>query len=111
MTAFPNIMTPHLGTTDTTLDNSLKSETDSGITITRKKYSRQLHRYGLKWAGMSYADLVTLKEFYSTMNGGAASFTWTDDLNVTRTVRFDSNLEAEPRTNDRWDVSVSLIEV
>jgi hypothetical protein len=94
----------------TVLDNSLKSEMVNGCIVTRKKYSRQLHKYQLHWTAMSQAYLSILLNFYQQVNGGSASFTWTDDLSVSRTVIFDGEPVCRPVTASKWDVTINLME-
>ena len=109
--SFPVLPSPHIGTVHTTVDNSLKSEMVNGCVVTRKKYSRQLHKFQLTWPAMLQTYLNTLLTFYQTCNGGSASFTWTDDLRVSRTVRFDSDITYKPVTGAYWEVTVTLAEV
>lgn len=108
---FPVLPKPHIGTQHTTIDNSLKSEMTNGCIVTRKKYSRQLHKFQLFWPALLQTYLTTLLTFYQTCNGGSANFTWTDDLGVSRTVRFDSDITCKPVTSSRWEVNVTLAEV
>lgn len=108
---FPTLPSPFIGTTHETIDNSLKSEMTNGCVVTRKAYSRQLHKYQLTWNAMNQAYLSTLLTFYQTVNGGAATFTWADDMDVSRTVRFDSNIQAKPVTDSLWSVTFTLAEV
>ena len=109
--AFPVLPKPRIGTQHTTIDNSLKSEMTNGCVVTRKKYSRQLHKFQLHWNAMPQIYLNTLLEFYQQVNGGSASFTWSDDTSVLRTVRFDTDIDYKPVTNIHWDVTVTLAEV
>lgn len=95
----------------TVLDNSLKSEQTNGCIVTRKKYSRQLHKYQLHWNAMSQVYLTSLLSFYQQVNGGSAHFSWTDDLSVSRTVIFDGEPVCRPVTASKWDVTVNLMEV
>jgi len=108
---FPVISAPNIGTRITTLDNSLKSEQTNGCVITRKKYSRQLHKFELHWKALSQIYYADLEAFYQSCNAGSASFAWVDDMNVSRTVRFDSPLVAFPVSDSKWDVTAILAEV
>ena len=108
---FPVMPQPHIGTKHNVVDNSLKSEMVNGCVVTRKKYSRQLHKFQLKWNALHQTYLVSLLEFYQSCNGGSATFTWADDLNVSRTVRFDSDINYEPVSAMLWEVEVDLAEV
>ena len=109
--SFPVLPQPHIGTPHKALDNSLKSEMVNGCVVTRKKYSRQLHNYQLTWTALHQTYLATLLDFYQSCNGGSASFTWADDMNVSRTVRFDSDISYKPVTSMFWEVTVNLAEV
>lgn len=112
MTAFPTLnVKPLLGTKHEVIDNSLKSETVNGMTLTRKQYSRQLQKFSLNYPAMYSADLNTLKTFYESCNGGSASFTWIDDGGISHNVRFDSNLSYYLVAADLWTVSFTLAEV
>jgi hypothetical protein len=109
--SFPVLPQPNLGIQHKVIDNSLKSEMANGCVVTRKQYSRQLHKFQLHWNAMAQVYLNTLLDFYQQVNGGSASFTWTDDTNVLRTVRFDTDIDYKPVTNIYWDVTVTLAEV
>lgn len=109
--AFPVLPQPNLGIQHKVIDNSLKSEMANGCVVTRKAYSRQLHKFQLHWNAMAQVYLNTLLTFYQRCNGGAAVFTWTDDTSVSRTVRFDADIDYKPVTNVLWDVTVVLAEV
>ena len=113
MTAFPTLTAkPHIGLGIETIDNSLKSTMVNGMTISRKAYSRQLSKFSVTYPAMNVSDLNTLRTFYSTVNGGSASFTWTNpDTALSHTVRFDGNLSYKAVTYDYWEVSFSLAEV
>lgn len=112
MTAFPNtIPSPIIGGVITTLNNALSSEMTNGTRVTRKAYSRQLHKIQLEWRGLSTANLSTLRDFYATVNGGAGSFTFTADDFITYTVVFDSDLNVSKVSNSRWNVTCSVVEV
>lgn len=112
-TTFPNLSCkPRMNMQIETIDNSLKSETVSGYTITRKKYSRQLKTFSVNYPAMHSGDLQSLQTFYQQCNGGAATFNWIcPDDNNTYTVRFDSNLMRESVSNIYWSVSFKLAEV
>ena len=108
---FPVLPQPNLGIQHNVIDNSLKSEMVNGCVVTRKAYSRQLHKFQLHWNAMPQVYLNTLLSFYQTCNGGAAVFTWADDMAVSRTVRFDSDIDYRPVSNVHWEVSLTLAEV
>ena len=109
--SFASIPQPNIGTQHNVIDNSLKSEMVNGCTITRKKYSRQLHRYLLHWNALHNLYLIDLLDFYQSCNGGSASFAWVDDQNVSRTVRFDGDIQYKPVAQFLWEVSLTLAEV
>ena len=112
MTAFPNLTSkPLIGTQHELIDNSLKSQMANGMTLTRKQYSRQLHKYSLHYPAMFTTDLNTLLSFYESVNGGSADFTWTDDTDNQRNVRFDGNLHYKAKTSQLWEVDFNLQEV
>ena len=112
MTAFPTLTSkPYIGTQHEVIDNSLKSQMVNGMTLTRKKYSRQLHTYSVSYSAMPASDLNSLLTFYETVNGGSADFTWSDDTGVSRNVRFNGNISYRPVTDTFWEVSFSLEEL
>ena len=112
MTAFPSSLpSPHLGGKNKVLNNALTSEMDNGYVVSRKKYSRQIHTHEMSWSALTTAQLAILQAFYQSVNGGAGEFTVTTDENVTRTVRFTSDLDYCTVTPGLWEVSVSVREV
>jgi len=117
MTAFPSIAVPSLSTDGEIIDNSQKSDMVNGMQQTGPQYTRQLGKWTLVWEVMTATDLNSLRSFYYSQAGGSLPFTWTDpDSEITKNVRFNSNLSYRQtgysaRLGKLYRVSVGILEV
>lgn len=111
MANWPNVQLPRT-ITETTEDLALRSEMESGIVVTRPRFTRPRRTWQLSWENMRGKHYRALRAFYEQMYGGAASFFWTHPIETgTFTVRFAGRFEAKSTALDFWRVSVSLEQV
>ena len=78
-----------------TVTNTIKSDTDAGYKITRRKYTRVLHTWTLKWTHLSGADYALIDTHFQEAGGASAYWVWTHPQTSTEyTVRYkDDNLK------------------
>jgi len=75
---FPNIQQPSYPLKNKVEDVSLQSTMESGITISRPKFTRARETFTLQWNALPAADFYLLRTFYKTaVYGGSQSFQWT----------------------------------
>jgi len=89
--AFPVLEAPSAPLDVTYEDNTIRSNLENGMEVTRAKFTRRRRSWAsVKWTSMSAADFAKLDNFYRNITGGGGDmFTWT--LPTTResvTVRF-----------------------
>lgn len=108
---YPNVQLPS-GCNEVTLDPALRSEMESGIILTRPRYTRVRRTWQLTWANMRGADYRTLRNFYTQMRGGALSFRWTHPREgKVFEVRFQGQMNGGHTVMDCWSVDCTLEEV
>ena len=91
---------------------AIRSEMESGIVLTRARYTRTRRVWTLTWANLRGGNYRTLRNFYVAKKGGSLSFSWTHPIeNITITVRFNGDLTAKFTEKDCWSVSLQLEEV
>mgnify|MGYP005644623229 CR=1 FL=1 len=59
-----------------TVTSTLKSDSDAGYVITRRKYTRVLHKWTLKWTHLSGAHYAIVKAHYEAVGGAAGGWYW-----------------------------------
>jgi hypothetical protein len=60
-----------------TITNTLSSDMDAGYKITRRKYTRVIRAWTLKWTMLSGEDYASLNTHFQDAGGAAASWIWT----------------------------------
>lgn len=113
MVAFPtNIAKPKIeGFTENTSFPTIRTESEAGYEITRRRALKARKTFDLSWSAMTDTDYQLLMTFFETYVGG--SFTWTHPKTfVEYTVTFaEDEIEAQ-RINDSYvSVSIKLKEV
>jgi len=108
---WPAIAAPSIETPTKVKDNSLKSPLINGQTVSRKKYTRQLREWTLKWNALLDTQLATLLAYYATQGGGSASFQWADEFGNNYTVRFDGDIDHASVNYTHSSVTVKIAEV
>jgi hypothetical protein len=63
-----------------TITNTIKSDTDAGYVITRRKYTRAIRIWTLKWTHLSGADYASLDTHFQSAGGGADSWVFTHPM-------------------------------
>lgn len=106
---------PSISSPAALLDNSLKSKTVNGMTISRPKYTRQLHKWTLSWSAISATALNLIFSCYQANAGGSQVFRWLDlDSNTYKNVRFNSDIQYIEISNSNgekiYKVSFDLME-
>ncbi len=97
---------------ETTGNPAIRSEMESGMVLTRARYTRTRRIWTLTWANLRGGNYRTLRNFYVAKKGGSLIFTWTHPIeNITFNVRFDGDLIATHTERDCWNVSIQLEEV
>lgn len=97
------------------IDNTIRSNTDGGYELTRKRFTRpQLRRFKIGWTDLSDADYSTLKTFYDSVETHSI-FQFTHPTTaVVYNVRFESPIEPKYMGAGlffRWNVNAILKEV
>lgn len=108
---WPAIAAPSIEMPTEIKDNSLQSPLVNGQSVSRKKYTRQLRDWSLKWAAMVDTQLATLLAYYATQGGGSASFQWADEFGNNYTVRFNGNISHVSVSATHSAVALKLSEV
>jgi hypothetical protein len=87
------IENPDYPLTEETITNTLKSDTDSGYVITRRKYTRVIHRFTMKWSHLPGSDVAEIKAFFEAVGGAAGSWEYIHQLTSAKyTVRFKDDI-------------------
>ena len=66
-----------------TIANTLSSDTDAGYKITRRKYTKVLHRWTLKWSMLPGSHYSVIDTFFTNVGGAAGIWQWTHPLTGT----------------------------
>ena len=108
---FPSIRLPS-GLEEETENPVIRSEMESGIVVTRPRYTRLRRTFTLEWTNLSGTDYRTLRAFYSARKGGGEAFTWRHPKeNINLTVRFNGEFRAKHTELDFWNLSIKLEQV
>jgi hypothetical protein len=84
---WPSIVAPAYGTGGEQYQPQIRTEFEANYVQSRKRYSRMLMRWTLRWNAMPEADFQTLMAFFETNQGVA--FNWTEPVtSAGRIVRF-----------------------
>lgn len=93
---WPTLPQPTLEYPEQWEDPTIRSDTEGGYTLTRRRHTRTRRTWTLSWSSMSATDYSTLNTFYTgTAGAGAVIFDWaavTDSGTVQ--VRFKGGLKA-----------------
>lgn len=95
------------------VDPTIRSETEAGYRITRKRFTRVPKKWDFKYTQMSNADKEALATFEESVGYGSGIFNWTHPVSSTQyIVRFAElvKYDLSESDNNEWDVSVSLEE-
>lgn len=111
--AFPTL--DHKSIKITSEDNAIKSNQQSGLVITRQRYTKSRKTVSIELNKLNLTDKNTLQSFYDGVET-VLSFQWTnpDDVAQTLTVRFDAPISInKDATNATFYVvdSFKLVEV
>jgi hypothetical protein len=95
---------------DTPIDASLSYETDGGLLITRRRYTRGAGRNIVTgFTALSQANKALLDTFYANQGGGSAQFTYVHPLtNENLQVRFSGEYKTAYKGRGGlwiWDVT------
>ena len=72
--------------------STLKSDYDAGYVITRRKYTRVILRWTLKWTYLSGTNYRSLKTHFGSAGGAAASWVFTHPQTMVEyTVRYKND--------------------
>jgi hypothetical protein len=94
------IETPEYPLSKETITNTLKSEVDDGYVLTRRKYTRAISKFTLKWTHLSGTHYALLDAHFQSAGGAAATWTFTHPQTSTEyTVRYKND-------NLKFDLSV-----
>ena len=109
---FPTIRLPS-GLEEELENPAIRSEMESGIIISRPRYTRLRKIFTLEWQNLNGTDYRTLKSFFIARLGGGEAFTWTHPKEgITFTVRFNGDsFRAKHTEMDFWNLSIRLEQV
>jgi hypothetical protein len=72
-------------------DNAIRLESSGGFVLGRRRSEFNFFSFQIAYQKLTSADVVILKNFYEMTKGGAASFFWTNPINLQDLqVRFES---------------------
>jgi len=87
------IENPDYPLTEELITSTLKSDIDAGYVITRRKYTRSIHRFTMKWSHLPGSDVAEIQAFFEAVGGAAGSWVYTHQLTSTEyTVRFKDDV-------------------
>ena len=94
-------------------NNVIRSSSDAGYTITRRKYTKTRKTYELKWTALKSSLRNMLIDFYdSKTQSGALSFIWKYPVtNEEIEVRFTQPPEESLTAPNLYSISCSVMEV
>ena len=93
--AFPSLSrNPQYSLKEEREDSTIRSTMDSGLLISRQKFTRVRKKWSLSYIMLSETDVSTLRTFIdTTVHGGSDRFDWTNPVDGgTYSVRFDTSL-------------------
>lgn len=95
------------------IDPTIRSEMDSGIIITRQKFTRVPLAFEFEYSMLPADEKIILQSFEVSCGYGSGSFTWTNPTNsIDYTVRFSDPIEYKLSENGvDWDVIIKILEV
>lgn len=98
------------------IHNTVRTPFEAGYVGTRPRFTRGRHTFRVGWSALCSTDTTAFLAFYSTCQGGAATFSWVDygqsTVGSTYTVRFqEDSLNWELVDMRRFRVTFSLEEV
>lgn len=96
-------------------DNTVRTTTEGGYTITRPRTTRALRRtWNTGFTALDNTQRIAVEDFYEQQRGGAMTFTWTDPIDsVEHVVRFVGDLSWKYEgigPVPLWTVTVTLEE-
>ena len=96
--------------TDAPIDGSIKYETEGGLIVTRRRFTRNAGRHIVTgYSFMSQADKTILDRFFVSMGGGAMTFAYNHPTTgESLTVRFESEYKTIYKgigSNFMWEVT------
>ena len=98
----------------TGIDPTMRVEMESGIVMTRSRFTTVPKMWRFAYRLMSNTDKETLETFEKdTVKYGADAFNWTNPIDtVVYSVRFGDKLlfQLEDTQQHQWSVSITLIE-
>lgn len=88
----------------------IKTDVEGGYTQVRRRHSRKIESWTLKYDYLEYSDYAVLKEFFE--ENQALAFIWTHPLTLeNHTVRFDGDDLDDTMDSIYTNVMVSIKEV
>ena len=93
-------------------ENTLRSPMESGITITRPRFTKVRKRFTLRYSYLTETEILSLQSFEQEM-GGSYPFNWTHPrTNISYQVRFTAPVQYRTISNPTmWSANFSLQEV
>ncbi len=96
------------------IDPTLRSETESGKVLTRKRFTSAPQKWTIIYRLLSNADKILISNFEKSVGYGAGSFTWIHPVSeASYTVRFGSLVKynlANSLNND-WDILMEIVQI
>lgn len=77
MLQFPSTIKNPSSLSEDILDAAIRSDMESGMPITRAKFTRQPMTFTIRWNNLTRGEYDIILEFYRQTKGGAERFTWT----------------------------------
>ena len=111
MINFPDIQLPS-SFEESTEDPTIRSEMESGVVLSRPRFTRKRKSWVLSWANMRGAHYRILRDFNDQLHGGSLAFNWVHpkDL-VTYKVRFKGKLSARHTVMDHYSINLTIEEI
>jgi len=95
------------------LNKTLRTETESGVVLTRKQFTKTRKKWNFNYTTLSNTDKGLIENFEISVGYGADTFTWIcPTTSVSHTVRFKTPVQYNyaSNLNNEWDVAIELEE-
>ena len=92
--AFPTLSRRPMKVTRTTVDNTIRNESEAGYDVRKPRFTRVNNKFTVTYDKLPQADITLLEAHFASV-GTHTVFDWDDLSGVTYTVYYDAPLEVQ----------------